>query len=142
MKVKIRPVNDGDFWLLFAWRHDKQTEHWSLEEAPTIEQHEGWMLQGEVLQDTFVAEAEGGPVALLQVNPDHLVSINVNPQTRNKGYGVACLQALQERYKDLSAHVIVGNTAGLRLFTKCGFRIIDARTIKHRACVVLEWRKE
>jgi GNAT superfamily N-acetyltransferase len=130
----------SDLWMLYAWRMEQQTAFWSLNRTPTIEKHWEWMHRAIVNEDICIAENDSGPVAIMQVIGDD-VGITVNPLARSKGYGKQCIEFLKRQYDRLQATVIVGNTHSLRLFTTCGFTIADAQIVKHRPCVILEWRK-
>lgn len=140
MSLTFRRVRLSDLWTLYAWRLEQQTAYWSLGGAPSISQHQAWMHKAIVDEDIYLAEDGDTPAAVFEVC-DTEVSITVNPLRRRLGTARECLKFLQGRYTRLDAAVIVGNTAGLRLFVSAGFVITGADYVKHRPCVSLTWEK-
>jgi RimJ/RimL family protein N-acetyltransferase len=140
-KLTFRRVRMSDLWTLYAWRMEQQTAFWSLDQPPPIDRHAEWMKWAIANEDVYIAEnGSVGTVAVMQVI-DGEVGITVNPLARSRGYGKLCIGFLQRQYDRLRATVVVGNTHSLHLFTSCKFELMDAHIIKHRPCVILEWRK-
>jgi hypothetical protein len=142
--MNVRRIKSDDLWTLFGWRLEQQTSYWSLGQPPTIDSHAEWMRKAVDNEDAYIAELPGrssGPIAVMEVK-DKMISITVNPLLRGCGNGKRCIEFLKKRYPHLLATVVVGNMAGLKLFVSCGFSIIDAEVVKHRPCVLLEWKAE
>jgi RimJ/RimL family protein N-acetyltransferase len=138
--LTFRQVSYNDVWVLYSWKREPSTEQWSLGDPPSCDAHRKWMDLAVKDDRIYVAERRGKPVAVCSVNDTEEVGITVNPYLRRQGIGRECIKHLQERYPKLTAIIVLGNAASLRLFVGCGFEIKDADYVKHRPCVILEWR--
>jgi RimJ/RimL family protein N-acetyltransferase len=136
----FRRVEYKDVWAIYAWRREPDTEYWSLDTPPDSVVHRQWMDKAVKDDNIYIAERKGQPAAVCSVNDNKEVSVTVNPYLRRQGIGRECIQFLQGRYSKLTAIIVLGNAASLRLFVGCGFDIKDADYIQHRPCVILEWR--
>ena len=142
LKLTFRGVEYKDIWALYSWRREPQTEFWSLEAPLTSDKHYEWMRTAVKNEHLYIAELNDNPAAVCSVSPGNEVGVTVNPYLRRKGIGRECIRFLQSRYPALTATIVVGNTASLRLFVGCGFDIKDADYIHHRPCILLEWLAE
>lgn len=140
--VRFRQVMPHDEEMLYAWRHDAETQRWSLSPAPTPEQHSEWMStnvgQDSVLLARRVNRAgEETPLALVQLRGTDF-SINVAPEQRGHGVGQRVVKAMQQQptTSELRAYVMAGNTASLQMFAACGFRLLRANELYE-----LLWRR-
>jgi hypothetical protein len=141
--LNIRPVMHDDFWMLYAWRHDLDTEKYSLKPAPSIDVHRTWMKAAMKDVDCclYYTEELRCPVGLCRVHKSTgETNITANPLTRKNGWGTAILQQVQSMdYKHLRAIIVVANTASVRMFLKCGFVLKSTQEIDGKPCLVLDW---
>lgn len=140
-KLLFRPMTWEDAGPLFVWRCDRDTVAASFRDPPTWEQHLDWM--NATLIDWpnrhYMGMTKlGMPVVTVSINSDNEVSLMVHPGLRRQGFAKQALQWAQTTHELLTAKVKIGNTAGLKLFTACGFEIVDA---DDPVFVVLFWRK-
>lgn len=139
MSLTFRPLQWIDAMALFVWRTDPETVKWSLNQPPTWEEHLRWMNK-EVASSWATlyigCHDPGTPVVVVSyLNQD--INITVNPEVRQKGYGAEAIRFVQNRLDHLTARIILGNTASLKLFSKCGFQITDMDD----KGIIMEWRK-
>lgn len=147
--IKIRPANEMDSNLLFAWRNDPVTQACSRSTAPVArEDHERWMkfnvLQGYPQHLVMMAETQTGTVGTVRFDAarDDLmtfeVSITIAPKYRNKGLASSVLSEACSYMGEytINAEVKHENTASRRLFEGCGFEEIG------RSSGYLSYRRE
>lgn len=134
--MRMRPANDMDSNLLFAWRNDPVTQAASRSTAPiSREDHDRWMKfnvqQGYPQHLVVMAETDAGSVGVIRFDATHDtmafdVSLTIAPRARRTGVAVAVLaQAIS--YMDefrLNAEIRRENIASRRVFESCGFEEI------------------
>ncbi len=140
--LTARHVESGDWWPLYAWRHDPATSDSSFSLPPTYEQHTAYMAACDrhthMFEDPTLQPAYN-VVGIARVRDTEL-DITVNPLTRRRGYGQRIVRWLQANYPALTAITVIGNMPALRMFIKCGFCITGVLEYKGKPCVLLEWR--
>jgi L-amino acid N-acyltransferase YncA len=113
----LRKVSEEDIEILFRLANDPIERQMAFQQKPIKwEDHVSWFSRVDK-EHFFVAEDEGKVVGLVRIT-DGIVSVNVAPESRHKGYGSLMLQAIKGPAK---AYVKVCNRASQRAFEKAGF---------------------
>lgn len=136
-KLKFRPITWADAGPLYVWRTDPETAKWSFTPSPTWDQHLRWLCRelADWPDRTFVGITKlGMPVCMIALNEGE-INIMVHPQLRRQGYAKQAIEWAQSREDRLLAKVLIGNTAGLKLFASCGFDIVDTEL----DYVIMQW---
>lgn len=147
--IKIRPANETDANLLFAWRNDPVTQAASRSTAPVArEDHDRWMkfnvLQGYPQHLVMMAETEVGTVGTVRFDAtrDDLmtfeVSITIAPKYRRLGIASSVLDEACSYMGEytINADIKKENAASRRIFEQCGFEEIG------RSSGYLNYRRE
>lgn len=138
--VQFHTLNYVHAEAMFLIRNDPETVRWSLSPPPTWLEHLQYINKEMTVWPprTFVAVTPDENVVAVVSAVDGRVSVMVNPLFRKEGFGRRALQWLQQRLGGpLQAHVKLGNTASLKLFSSCGFELVEAND--EGPCVVLLW---
>ncbi len=140
----LRPACLADCDAVFAWVNDPETRAASCSQDPVpYEDHQLWF-EVSLLSDRrslFVAELAGEPCAFLRLDrpgPDAdsaEVSINVAPESRGRGLGLALLHALEREaqrqgLRRLDAHIRPDNRVSRRAFERVGYRLEGTATVR------------
>lgn len=147
--INMRPANEKDANLLFAWRNDPETQAASRSTGPVSrEDHDRWMkfnvLQGYPQHVVMMAENETGTIGTVRFDAsrDDLmrfeVSITIAPKYRRYRMAAAVLSeacAYMTEYT-IDAEVKQENAASRRVFEQCGFEEIG------RSSGFLNYRRE
>ena len=147
--IRIRPANEADGNLLFAWRNDPVTQACSRSTAPVArEDHDRWMkfnvLQGYPQHLVMMAETETGTVGTVRFDAarDDLmtfeVSITIAPKFRRLGIASSVLSEACSYMAEytINAEIKKDNAASRRIFEHCGFEEIG------RSSSYLNYRRE
>ena len=134
----LRPVSTGDCWFLYELSHDPSVRANSLSPyPPKWEDHKKWLtsLVESSEKIGFVIEYHGESVGLVRAEREqnHVkMSIAVRSGWRGIGLGTFGITKMAERAKTfgvpLRAEVKMDNDASLRLFERCGFTMVGARS--------------
>ena len=132
--IKIRPAVLDDCYSVFEWRNDKSSREMSLSDNfITFSEHSGWFkssLQSQK-RTLYIGEQENKKIGvcrfdfnLSEFTSD--VSINMNPEMRNRGLGKAFLSKCITNYwlkndYDLLSKIKSQNLASLKIFKSLGF---------------------
>lgn len=141
--LHIRPARLDDSDEIFAWRNDSETIQMSISRSSvTLSNHRAWFsaslsserthhLVGELTGNLGVKEKIG--VCRFDINDDGtwVVSINLNPVHRGKGFSRALLNhaidklgAMEaDKVLELRAIIRQENVKSIALFTGCRFTI-------------------
>ncbi len=138
MSLTFRPLQWIDALPLYVWRTDPETVKWSLNPPPTWEEHLGWMNKSLSAPPIHWMGIHDMGNSTVMVSADQgVINIMTNPELRCFGYGYEAILFMQAQWIFLTARIMFGNTASLKLFTKCGFQIEDMDD----KCIIMEWRK-
>ena len=132
--IKIRPAVLDDCYPVFEWRNDKSSREMSLDDNfITFTDHSSWFkssLQSEK-RTLYIGEQENKKIGVCRfdLNLSEFtsdVSINMNPEMRNRGLGKAFLSKCITNYwvkndYDLLAKIRSQNLASLKIFKSVGF---------------------
>src|SRR5215217_352093 len=137
-KVNIRPANPADVpEITRIYNEGIRDRLATLEtEERTPEERQAWLEARDERHPVLVAEREGtvagwGSLNVFNPRPAYMYvadfSIYVGRESRGTGIGQALLAALIERARELGYHKLVlaafpENEAGMRLYTRFGFR--------------------
>ncbi len=145
----------------FAWANDPATRSASFADAPIAwETHGQWLADrlADPLARMYMAQdVHGAALGCLrfQVEPRELhsavVSINVAPESRARGWGRRLLTLGARRYwRDersgqvtrLLARIKPSNLASIKAFEFCGFQYLHAEPYQDQPCLTYELRRE
>lgn len=133
--MTLRPATPEDVDLVFAWANDPVTRAASFRAAPIdYEAHVAWFARALASEGRhlFVALRGARPVAFVRLERSEgrpstlVVSLNVAPEARGEGVGVAALRAADDEARALSATTILAlireeNEASRRTFARAGY---------------------
>ena len=127
MEVRRATMDDAPYVL--EWRNDPQTVAMSKTGAVAVHDHFVWFAKSIDNQDRdlFIAWENGRRVGMVRfdrVDDVWLVSINIAPNERRKGYASSALRRAIEEVgnRHLLAEIKPDNLASIRAFKRCGFR--------------------
>jgi RimJ/RimL family protein N-acetyltransferase len=132
--LHLRPAEPSDARDVWAWRNDAESRAASRGTEPvTWEVHEAWFAR--VLEDparTMLVGCDpqtGEKVGMVRFDPpgpdgERLVSVNIAPERRGRGFGEKLLAAAlaREGAGRVIAEVRRDNIVSVRLFQALGFR--------------------
>jgi RimJ/RimL family protein N-acetyltransferase len=131
--MMIRRALKEDALDVLAWRNDAHAVAMSKSgRVVDVDDHLTWFPKALASSDCamFIAEHEDRQIGMVRFDRagDHwLVSINVAPNERRKGYGQSMLAtAMKEVGGPLLAEIKSDNLPSIRIFERCGFRKIAA----------------
>jgi spore coat polysaccharide biosynthesis protein SpsF len=131
--VRLRPVESDDVARLWRWRNDPAARAASFDEREIpLDTHREWFEATRRRADRalYIAEADGTAAAALRLDLDGAaaeVSINVAPEWRGRGVGVAALVTLSREafgvrgLAGLTARVKADNAISRVVFERAGF---------------------
>lgn len=128
--VGLRPADQQDAALLFAWRNDPATRAASHQAAPLAwESHLSWLRSalGAPDRHLWIGELEGRPVGTVRAERcggAWRLSWTVAPEARGRGVGRALVTRAAARLTGpLRAEVKVGNRASQRIAEAAGLAL-------------------
>jgi RimJ/RimL family protein N-acetyltransferase len=131
--MDIRPATMEDALAVLEWRNDPQTVGACKTGSVDRDAHLAWFAEAiadpkRVLRIATDGDRRIGMIRFDRRDDGWLVSINIAPDERGKGYGERVLrQAMLDgggsRYL---AEIKSDNLASIRIFERCGFRQIGA----------------
>lgn len=141
--LRLRPMNDGDFRLLWMWANDPATRANSFESAAIPwEQHRDWCqakLDDPACSFWMAIIAGLGKIGCVRFdreNNEATISVSLSPKTRGRGYGqrlikAACDRAFQTTGVELvNAFIKPCNKASIAAFARAGFRRHSSSMVK------------
>jgi RimJ/RimL family protein N-acetyltransferase len=134
-RVILRPATTGDCERVHAWANDPVTRAVSFSSAAIpYAEHVEWFEQQlrRADRNLLIAEADGLAIAVVRLDraPEHerecIISLNVAPEARGRGLGVATLQAASPYaarlgFVRIRALVRPDNAASVRAFARAGY---------------------
>jgi RimJ/RimL family protein N-acetyltransferase len=131
--MEIRRATMDDALEVLEWRNDPQTVAVSKTGAVSVTDHLAWFARSidNPARDYFIAHADGRRIGMVRFDLSGdawLVSINIAPDERGKGYGERVLrQAMAEvGSRRFVAEIKADNAASIRIFERCGFRQVGS----------------
>jgi RimJ/RimL family protein N-acetyltransferase len=135
--MKLRKATFNDWKVLLDWRNDPLTRKNSFtQEIIKEENHKKWFkknLIGET-SNLFILETETNePVGTIRSdktdNNSYLLSWNISPHHRKKGYGSLILNLfLQNKIGIFTAEIKSENLASIKMVEKNGFKRVNEQT--------------
>jgi glutamate-1-semialdehyde aminotransferase/L-amino acid N-acyltransferase YncA len=122
----IRDFEHRDAWSAYVLRHAAPAEY-LLNDAPTIEQHNDWIVDTMARKNAIVYVLNDNVVGIASIKltkNNYWININVHSNFRRKGIATKLLYKLIQRNKDkqvLCAEIHNDNLASMALFKKLGF---------------------
>ena len=137
--LKIRKANAKDSHFIWKWRNNKESRvNFKASSVVTKKRHNLWYKT--LLEDkknyVFIGEYNYKQFGIIRYSPknecEFIVSINMNPEFRNKGYGKKLLilgdKEISTKIKKnikLVAEVKTDNIKSNRIFKNAGYKLID-----------------
>jgi RimJ/RimL family protein N-acetyltransferase len=143
--VKLRQVTEKDCRLIWNWANDPQVRAGSFStDSIPYENHRQWFESK--LNDPscffFIAENRNGePVGQVRFDfegKEATISINLDREFRDKGYGSKLIQLAAKKISDVSevdkihAYIKKENTASLKSFQKAGFQDLKVAKVDNQ----------
>ena len=148
----LRPANMTDARVLWQWANDPETRSasFSSEMIPWPD-HVAW-LQAR-LQDkhtlVFMIESAGQALGVVRFDKNEavaVISVNLAPDVRGKGYGSHAI-AMASRHcvslwtcREIHAYIKPANTASCRAFERAGYQFDLETTIRNQRALRFAWR--
>jgi RimJ/RimL family protein N-acetyltransferase len=140
--VSLRPAVTVDSGLIWQWRNDPTTRAMSeTMDAISAADHAAWFaaVVDDQQRHLLVAEVAGTPIGVVRLDAKsstwaYVVSVNLAPDVRGRGYAVPALAAARDWLKvhdpdarRLIAHIRPDNERSVRTFESAGYvRTADA----------------
>ena len=132
--IRIRPASIEDVHDVWSWRNDETTRQMSIGTAPiSLDSHREWFQrsltnEGRRILIGCLGQEKIGLCRFDIGSSEARVSINLNPTMRGRRLSIPLLEfCVREFFKNhgepLRAEVRKNNSASLRCFESCGFRI-------------------
>jgi RimJ/RimL family protein N-acetyltransferase len=150
-ELVLRRATDGDSADVLRWRNDDVTRQMSFSNEPIKQEaHDVWY-DGKLLDGTiWIGDVDGESVGVVHVRggatQGTMVSINVAPEHRGKGYGTAMLNELTQmqryaqKYGYLEAVIMWMNQPSIKAFERAGYQIHGDELMNGIHCWI--YRKE
>lgn len=127
--MKLRKAIFDDWKILFDWRNDPVTRKNSFNEKEINElTHKLWFNDSLLNphRNIYILEDDSIPVGTIRsdiiLNNKYILSWNINPKQRGKGYGTEILKIyLQDKKGEFIAEIKPENTASIKIAQKNGF---------------------
>lgn len=131
--MKLREATYDDWKLLLEWRNDPSTRENSFTQEEIPEHiHKLWFNDSlsNPYRKIYIFESNLIPVGTLRsdyfLNDEYILSWNIAPLQRGKGYGVKILELfLQNKTGKFIAEIKPENIASIKMVKKNGFEQID-----------------
>lgn len=139
--VRLRPAAPADRDQVLLWANDPDTRRASFcQERITAEEHQAWFAHSLSLssRQMFIVELDGEDVGFARLEWDGAsaeVGINIAPERRRSGLGLATLHALageaaRRGCRLLVARIRLDNRASISVFEKAGYRFVGPCTMR------------
>ena len=150
--VTLRRASAADLERTFAWANDPVTRAVSFSSAPIpYAEHVAWFEQQLARSDRnlLIAEHQGQAIGVVRLHPlaEHpstcVISINIAPEARGRGLGVATLVAATPYARTLGfnrirALIRPSNHASVRAFMGAGYAQMQSTHVDEYEVLVFE----
>jgi spore coat polysaccharide biosynthesis protein SpsF len=139
-KAFLRFADEDDCKDLYDWRNDALSVQFSLSgKLGSYAEHKKWYkkkLRDPMTQIFILVDDKAGKIGMVRFDKsgkEVIVSININPEFRGKGYGTYALAKAIRNYFDnfeiesIMAEIKQANEASLKIFGKCGFKEVSKK---------------
>ena len=130
--MKLRKATFNDWKILLDWRNDPITRENSFEQDEVSEQtHKLWFNDSLLNphREIYILEDNNVPVGSIRsdnINDRYLLSWNIAPDQRGKGYGTKILEIyLQDKKGEFLAEIKPENKASIKMAQKNGFKQLN-----------------
>jgi len=122
--ISLRQATIIDAKLLFEMKNDPVMRKFSIKTNDKIkwDDHLEWLHYN--LQYTYMIETDGVACGDVRIK-DNEVAIKIHKDFRGKGISTEVMMNVIEKYDSLTAKIVDGNVPSMRLFQKCGFKVVD-----------------
>lgn len=142
-RLRIRLLEPADLSATLAWRNQPHVRQWFFDDRVIpAEAHDAWFEHYALLDDDFVFVLEErdtaqriGQISLYDIDWSRAIGecgrLIIDDAHRSRGFASeATLALVGEAFADweltrVAAHVYAGNTPSLRVFDRCGFRLVS-----------------
>lgn len=145
-ELRLRPAHSDDAERVFEWANDPITRAASFSrDSFSLEDHLAWFAEQltRVDRHPFLAELAGEPIAFVRLDASVdqpgvcTISINVAPEARGRGLGVAVIEAATPigaglGFDRIHALIRPDNHTSRRAFARAGYEL-DANTVGESA---------
>jgi len=149
-RLRLRRATEADCQLLWEWCNDPVVRaHSFASEAITFAEHRRWLARKIADQGCVIfIGCNGSGTAVGQIRYElrddaAVVSISVDERVRGRGYGTDILRVTSEKIfaetklREIHAFIKPDNHASLRVFARCGYRMIGSLTLHEQPA--LHW---
>lgn len=122
--ITLRQATMGDAEFLLEMKNDPVMRKFSIVTHDKIKMtdHLRWLKDN--VQYTYIIEYSGDACGDIRVK-DKEVAIKIHEAFRGMGISTEVLMNVVEKYDYLLAKIVDGNVPSMRLFQKCGFKVVD-----------------
>jgi len=149
MRLRLRPVMEDDFMLLFKWANDPLTRRMSFDTTPiSLEDHKKWfnnLLDHQSTQYLFIVEGNKSnnwfPIAQVRFDENGEISVLLAKEFRGKQLAARVIRVgidyIQRELplEKIVAHIKPENIASVKAFERAGFRFTRETTVKCHPCL-------
>lgn len=137
----LREATIADWKILLEWRNDPTTRKNSFTQKSISESsHKTWLTNSLLNPDRkiYILEYNSTPIGTIRSDKTnentYILSWNISPDQRGKGYGVKILELfLKNKTGKFIAEIKPGNVASIRMVEKNGFsKITDVEYVKQQ----------
>ena len=149
--IHIRPAKLEDLNDVYEWRNDYDSRSMFINSSfVTFQTHKDWYLKSlrseKIVMYIGVVENQNIGVCRFDISSDSKVahvSININPNFRNKGFGCSLLHESVSKFSQnyglpLIAKIKEENIRSLKIFQRCKFQEMKSSNSKS---IILLFRK-
>jgi UDP-2,4-diacetamido-2,4,6-trideoxy-beta-L-altropyranose hydrolase len=143
-EINLRPVIQEDCERIWNWANDPSVRAISFSKSfIDWDEHVHWFKNRKNLPSFYLALSPDniplGQVRVEQINNEAVISMMIDKDFRNRGYGVkliinACAKVFQSsEIKEIHAYIETDNKLSFKTFIKAGFKETVNRNIKKKA---------
>ena len=150
VQLHMRAAASNDAELVHRWANDPATRMASFtRRAIPLAEHLAWFARELARSDhhIYLAERRGEPVAFLRLEetPAHAgactISINLAPEQRQRGLGIATLEAATglargHGFSSIRALVRPDNEASRRTFARAGYKLVGETDVEGESALL------
>ena len=122
--ISLRQATMGDAELLLEMKNDLVMRLYSIETHDEIKMTDHLVWLKDNVQYTFMIEYDGEACGDIRIK-DNEVAIKILYKYRGMGISTEVLKNVCEKNDFLTAKIVDGNVPSMRLFQKCGFKVVD-----------------
>jgi len=122
--ISLRQATMGDAELLLEMKNDPVMRKFSIATHDEIKMTDHLVWLKDNVQYTYMIETDSVACGDIRIK-DGEVAIKIHEDYRGKGISTQVLKNVCEKFDVLTAKIVDGNVPSMRLFQKCGFKVVD-----------------